>query len=179
MGTKARGAPGSGGTPATAQLSAAAIPFTEHHYTHDPRAASYGLEAAEALGVDPEVVFKTLLVQADASLGVVVVPVDRQVDLKAAAAALGAKRATMADSAAAQRSTGYVLGGISPFGQRRRLPTVLDESAWPTSASTSRVGAAASTSPWPSRTSSLSSTHRSRPSRGEAGQDSRRPAPYR
>lgn len=129
MGTKARGAPRSGGTPATAQLSAAAIPFTEHHYTHDPRAASYGLEAAEALGVDPEVVFKTLLVQADASLGVVVVPVDRQVDLKAAAAALGAKRATMADPAAAQRSTGYVLGGISPFGQRRRLPTVLDESA--------------------------------------------------
>lgn len=123
------------GTPATARLSAASIPFTAHHYTHDPRASSYGLEAAQALGVDPALVFKTLLVQTDAghasqaSLGVVVVPVDRQVDLKAAAAALGAKRATLADPADAERSTGYVLGGISPFGQRRRLPTVLDESA--------------------------------------------------
>lgn len=130
MGKKTRGDQASAaGTPATAQLSAAGIPFTEHSYTHDPRATSYGLEATQALGVDPGLVFKTLLVQADAGLGVVVVPVDRQVDLKAAAAALGAKRATMADPAAAQRSTGYVLGGISPFGQRRPLPTVLDESA--------------------------------------------------
>ncbi len=124
---------GAGGTPATVELTAAQVPFTEHEYEHDPRAQSFGLEAAQALGLAPEVVYKTLLVALESApppaLAVVVVPVDRQVDLKAAAHALGAKKAAMADPAAAQRSTGYVVGGISPFGQRRRLPTVLDDDA--------------------------------------------------
>ncbi|NYE03231.1 Cys-tRNA(Pro)/Cys-tRNA(Cys) deacylase [Kineosphaera limosa] len=149
-----------GGTPATSELHEAAVPFTEHEYAHDPRATSYGLEAAQALGLDPAVVFKTLLLSVEgmtaaapggagqspgqllgqspgqgsghgsgAGLGVVVLPVDTSVDLKAAATAFGGKRPALADPAAAQRSTGYVVGGISPFGQKRRLPTVLDESA--------------------------------------------------
>ncbi len=117
------------GTPATVALRAAGVPFVEHYYAHDPRASSYGLEAAAALGVETGIVYKTLLVQADGTLGVVIVPVDRQVDLKAAAASFGAKRATMAEPAVAERSSGYVVGGISPFGQRRRLSTVLDERA--------------------------------------------------
>ncbi|MDF1703411.1 MAG: Cys-tRNA(Pro) deacylase [Aeromicrobium sp.] len=100
-----------------------------HAYAHDPRATSYGLEAAEALGVDPDRVFKTLMIEADGSLAVVVVPVSGTVDLKAAASALGAKRAQLADPAAAQRATGYVLGGISPIGQKRRHRTVIDETA--------------------------------------------------
>jgi Cys-tRNA(Pro)/Cys-tRNA(Cys) deacylase len=117
------------GTPATVALTKAAVPYTVHTYEHDPAAASYGLEAAAALGLEPGQVFKTLLVDADGRLSVGIVPVDRQLDLKAVAAALGAKRATMADPAAAERVTGYVVGGISPIGQKRALPTVLDDSA--------------------------------------------------
>ncbi len=117
------------GTPATTALSRAQVAFTLHAYDHDPAAASYGLEAAAALGVEPGRVFKTLLVDTDGRLGVGIVPVDRQLDLKALATALGAKKAVMADPAVAARVTGYVVGGISPIGQKRALPTVLDESA--------------------------------------------------
>ena len=120
---------GDGGTPATVALTAAGIAFTARPYAHDPAAASYGLEAAEALGVDPARVFKTLLVDAEKGLAVGIVPVDRQLDLNALATALGVKRVQMADPNDADRVTGYVVGGISPIGQKRRLPTVLDDSA--------------------------------------------------
>ncbi|SDS25838.1 Cys-tRNA(Pro)/Cys-tRNA(Cys) deacylase [Nocardioides scoriae] len=118
-----------GGTPATLALERAGVEFSAHAYDHDPAAASYGLEAATALGLDPVTVLKTLLCEADGRLVVAVVPVAGQLDLKALAAAVGAKRAVMADPAAAERATGYVVGGISPLGQRRRLPTVVDASA--------------------------------------------------
>ncbi|CAI9419802.1 Cys-tRNA(Pro) deacylase [Nocardioides sp. T2.26MG-1] len=118
-----------GSTPATVTLTKAGIPYTVHEYDHDPRATSYGLEAAEALGLDPGCVFKTLLASADGKLVVGIVPVSQQLDLKALARALGASKATMADVAAAERATGYVAGGISPVGQKRPHPTVLDESA--------------------------------------------------
>jgi Cys-tRNA(Pro)/Cys-tRNA(Cys) deacylase len=117
------------GTPATAVLAAAGVPFTLHPYSHDPSAASYGLEAAAALGIDPARVFKTLMVEIDGRLAVGVVPVSGSLDLKALAAALGGKKAAMANPAAAERRTGYVLGGISPLGQRQPSPTVIDESA--------------------------------------------------
>ncbi len=117
------------GTPATAALAAAGVPFVAHPYSHDPAAASYGLEAAEVLGIDPARVFKTLMVDVDGRLAVGVVPVNGSLDLKAMAAALGAKKAAMADPAAAERRTGYVLGGISPLGQRQSSPTVVDDSA--------------------------------------------------
>ena len=120
---------GSAGTPATLALTRAGVPFTTHAYDHDPAAASYGLEAAELLGLDPDQVFKTLFVEVDGRLVVGIVPVSRQLDLKAVAAAVGGKKATMADPAAAERATGYVVGGISPLGQKRAHPTVLDESA--------------------------------------------------
>ncbi|MCP9960657.1 Cys-tRNA(Pro) deacylase [Streptomyces somaliensis] len=100
-----------------------------HEYAHDPASPSYGEEAAEALGVPPERVFKTLVADVDGTLTVAVVPVAGRLDLKALAAAVGGKRAVMADPAVAERTTGYVRGGISPLGQRRRLPTVLDASA--------------------------------------------------
>lgn len=116
-------------TPATAVLAAAGVPFTLHPYSHDPSAASYGLEAAEVLGIDPARVFKTLMVDVDGRLAVGVVPVSGNLDLKAMAAALGSKKAAMADPGAAERRTGYVLGGISPLGQRLSSPTVLDDSA--------------------------------------------------
>ncbi|KAA1423457.1 Cys-tRNA(Pro) deacylase [Mumia zhuanghuii] len=119
----------SAGTPATQAADRAGVPWTAHPYAHDPRSASYGLEAAEALGVGPETVFKTLLADCDGTLVVGVVPVDTQLDLKALAKAAGAKKATMADPAQAERVTGYVVGGISPLGQKRALPTVVDESA--------------------------------------------------
>lgn len=119
----------SGSTPATVALTRAGIPFIVRAYRHDPRATSYGLEAAEALGVPPERVFKTLLADVDGRLSVGVVPVTGQLDLKALARALGGSRASMADPAAAARATGYVVGGISPLGQKRRLPTVVDASA--------------------------------------------------
>ena len=123
------GRKGAGGTPATVALTRQGVAFTEHPYAHDPGAASYGTEAAERLGLDPDRVLKTLLVSVDGRLVVGVVPVSGQLDLKAVAAAVGGKRAAMADPAAAERATGYVVGGISPVGQRRRHPTVLDESA--------------------------------------------------
>jgi len=119
----------SAGTPATTALTRAGIPFGVHPYEHDPAAASFGLEAAAALGLRPAEVFKTLLVESEGGLAVAVVPVDRQLDLKAVAAALALKRVAMADPAVAERSTGYVVGGISPIGQKRALPTVLDRSA--------------------------------------------------
>ena len=117
------------GTTATIALDRAKIPYKLHEYEHDPRRVSYGLEASEALGVPPEHVFKTLVAAVDGSLTVGVVPVHRQLDLKALAAAAGGKRAVMAEVAAAERATGYVAGGISPVGQKRRLPVVVDESA--------------------------------------------------
>jgi Cys-tRNA(Pro)/Cys-tRNA(Cys) deacylase len=117
------------GTPATVALTAAGVSFTQHAYEHDPGAGSFGLEAADVLGLPPERVFKTLLVDSGAGLAVAVVPVSGRLDLKAMAAALGVKRVTMADPLAAQRSSGYVVGGISPVGQKRDLPTVVDESA--------------------------------------------------
>ena len=110
-------------------LTAAGVIFSQHAYEHDPGARSFGLEAAEVLGLPPEQVFKTLLVDTGAGLAVAIVPVAGQLDLKAMAAAVGAKRVTLADPAAAQRSSGYVVGGISPIGQKRALPTVVDESA--------------------------------------------------
>jgi Cys-tRNA(Pro)/Cys-tRNA(Cys) deacylase len=118
-----------GGTPATVALTRAGIDYTLHPYEHDPRAESYGLEAAEALGVDPERVFKTLMASLDGKLVVGIVPVTGQLDLKALARALGGTKAQMAEVAAAERATGYVAGGISPVGQKRPHPTVLDESA--------------------------------------------------
>jgi Cys-tRNA(Pro)/Cys-tRNA(Cys) deacylase len=120
---------GAGGTPATVALTRAGIPFTVHPYDHDPNARSYGLEAAEALGIPYERVFKTLVAQVDNDLAVAIVPVDTQLDLKALAGATGGKRAAMAEVAVSERTTGYVAGGISPLGQRRRLPTVLDATA--------------------------------------------------
>jgi len=118
------------GTPATRALTQAGVEFRLHPYDHEAGAPSYGLEAAAKLGVEPARVFKTLVVDVDGALCVGVVPVDRSLDLKALAAAVGGKRASMAERSAAERATGYVLGGISPLGQRRRLRTVLDESAF-------------------------------------------------
>ena len=123
---KARAA---GGTPATVALTRAGIPYEVRAYDHDPRATSYGLEAAEALGVDPARVFKTLLASLDGRLVVGIVPVSGQLDLKALARALGGSRAVMAEVSAAERATGYVAGGISPVGQKRAHRTVLDGSA--------------------------------------------------
>ncbi|MFD1214045.1 Cys-tRNA(Pro) deacylase [Arthrobacter sp. GCM10027362] len=124
----AKAAKQAAGTPATKVLLAAGVPHTLHSYDHDPAATNYGLEAATELGVDPERVFKTLLVSAEGSLAVAVVPVSGSLDLKKCAAALGVKRVAMADPEDAQRRTGYVLGGISPLGQRQPSPTVIDES---------------------------------------------------
>src|SRR6478752_4110194 len=112
------------GTPAIDAATRGGIAFALHEYEHDPRAESFGLEAAEKLGLDPARVFKTLVADVDGTLTVAIVPVGAQLDLKA----LG-KRATMADVRLAERTTGYVTGGISPLGQRKRLPTVLDQSA--------------------------------------------------
>ncbi len=118
-----------GRTPATVTLTGAGIAFTVHEYVHDPRAASFGLEAADALGLDPARVFKTLMATVDGALTVGIVPVSGQLDLKALARAIGGSKAAMADVSAAERATGYVAGGISPIGQKRAHPTVLDESA--------------------------------------------------
>ncbi|MCE5290425.1 MAG: Cys-tRNA(Pro) deacylase [Nocardiaceae bacterium] len=117
-------------TPATKILSAAKIPHEVHSYDHDPRVQSYGDEAATAMGVSADQVFKTLVIElADGKLAVAVLPVAAKLSLKSAAAALGSPKAVMADPAKAQRTTGYVLGGISPLGQKRLLPTVIDASA--------------------------------------------------
>jgi Cys-tRNA(Pro)/Cys-tRNA(Cys) deacylase len=105
------------------------IAFTVHEYAHDGANAAYGHEAAERLGVDPARVFKTIVVVAGVRAAVAVVPVAAEVDLKALGAALGEKHAALATPADAQRLTGYVVGGISPLGHKRRLPTVIDASA--------------------------------------------------
>lgn len=120
---------GGGGTPATVALTAAGTWFRLHPYAHEAGTTSYGEEAAAALGLAPERVLKTLLVDVDGELCVGVVPVAGRLDLKAVASALGGRRARMADPAVAERSTGYVVGGISPLGQRRRLRTVVDATA--------------------------------------------------
>jgi Cys-tRNA(Pro)/Cys-tRNA(Cys) deacylase len=112
------------GTPAIAAAERAGIAFRVHEYEHDPRAASFGREAADQLGLDPARIFKTLVADVDGELTVAVVPVEAQLDLRT----LG-KRARMAEPKAAERATGYVTGGISPLGQRRPLPTLLDDSA--------------------------------------------------
>lgn len=117
------------GTPATALLTKQKVAHTLHSYDHDPRHESYGTEAAEVLGIDATRVYKTLVAEVDGKLTVGVVPVTGQLDLKALAAAAGGKKAKMADPAAAQRATGYVLGGISPLGHRSRLAVVIDASA--------------------------------------------------
>ena len=117
------------GTPATVALTAAGIAFTPHSYAHDAANTNFGLEAAAALQLDPEQVFKTLLADVDGSLTVAIVPVTGKLDLKALAAAVGGKKADMADPKVAERKTGYVVGGISPIGQKTRHVTVLDETA--------------------------------------------------
>ncbi|MEV4638217.1 Cys-tRNA(Pro) deacylase [Actinoplanes sp. NPDC049548] len=117
------------GTPATVLLSAEKVAHELHPYDVSPDAPNYGALVAEALGVPPESLFKTLIAEVDGALTTAVVPVTGDLDLKALAAAAGGKRATLADRAAAERSSGYVRGGISPLGQRKRLPTVIDDSA--------------------------------------------------
>ncbi len=115
--------------PALRLLQQADVPHTVR-YEHDPTSElPFGLEAAAALGVDPARVYKTLVADVDGALVVAILPVAERLDLKALAAAMGARRAAMVDPALAERATGYVVGGISPFGQRKRLPTVLDERA--------------------------------------------------
>jgi Cys-tRNA(Pro)/Cys-tRNA(Cys) deacylase len=116
------------GTPATTLLTAQRVEHTLHPYDVSPDAPNYGALVAQALGIAPEQVFKTLIAEVDGSLVVAVVPVTGELDLKALAHAAGGKRAALADRAAAERSSGYVRGGISPLGQRRRLPTVVDDS---------------------------------------------------
>lgn len=128
MGKKASAA--GAATPAVAALVKSGVKHTLHPYEHDPGSElGYGLEAAAAIGVPPEQVFKTLCVRVDGELAMGVVPVDAKLDLKAVAAALGGKKAEMAAPADAERATGYVVGGISPVGGRKRLPVALDESA--------------------------------------------------
>lgn len=116
-------------TPAVVAVRRAGVQHRIHEYQHDPAAPSYGLEAAEKLGVDPARVYKTLVARVDGAFVVGIVPVDRSLDLKALADAAGGKRAEMAEPRDAERVTGYVAGGISPLGQKRRLRTVVDESA--------------------------------------------------
>ena len=118
-----------GGTRATEQLTRQHVEHRVHRYEHDPRHPSYGQEASEALGVPPERVFKTLIADVDGKLTVAVVPVAGSLDLKALAAAVGGKKAAMADPAAAERATGYVTGGITALGLRKPLPVVVDASA--------------------------------------------------
>jgi len=118
-----------GGTRATELLDRLGIRHVLHRYTHDPRHASYGQEASDALGVPPDRVFKTLIADVDGQLTVAVVPVAGSLDLKALAAAVGGKKAAMADPVQAEKASGYVTGGIAPVGLRRPLPVVVDETA--------------------------------------------------
>ncbi|MCA5922912.1 MULTISPECIES: Cys-tRNA(Pro) deacylase [Curtobacterium] len=120
---------GSPSTPATVALEAAGVPYTPHVYEHHESATNFGEEAAAALGLREEQVFKTLVVSVDGTLAVAIVPVANRLDLKAIAAAVGGKKATLADPALAEKRTGYVVGGISPVGQKTPLRTVIDESA--------------------------------------------------
>lgn len=117
------------GTPATVMLTRLGIPFTAHRYHHDPAVSEFGTEAAGALGLDPDRVLKTLLADVDGELVVAIVPVSGMLDLGALAATVGGRKAMMADSGLAERRTGYVVGGISPIGQKNRHRTVLDETA--------------------------------------------------
>jgi len=119
----------SGGTPATESLKRANIAHRLHPYEHDPRSTNFGDEAAEALGVDPQRIFKTLIANVDNKLVCGVVPVAGKLNLKALAAAAGGKKAEMADPAKAQRATGYVVGGISPLGHKTKIPVVVDATA--------------------------------------------------
>jgi Cys-tRNA(Pro)/Cys-tRNA(Cys) deacylase len=121
--------PTPGGTPALVALHGAGVPHTTHAYEHDVRSTAYGEEAAAALGVDPLRLLKTLVVDVDGRLVVAVVPVAGSLDLKALAAAVGGRRAALADQRAAERATGYIRGGISPLGHRTRLPVVVDAGA--------------------------------------------------
>ncbi|MDK9706858.1 MAG: Cys-tRNA(Pro) deacylase [Desulforhopalus sp.] len=117
-------------TPAINAAKKAKISYTVHTYVHDPSADSYGREAAEKLGIALERVFKTLVVELDGkNLAVAVIPVSTLLSMKQIAKAAGVKKAAMADTAAVERSTGYVLGGVSPLGQKKRLPTLIDSSA--------------------------------------------------
>lgn len=117
-------------TPAVNAARKAGIPFTLHEYEHDPNAQSYGLEAAEKLGFDPARVFKTLIIELDGgALAVGILPVNAMLNMKQAARALKAKRAALAERQAAERATGYIMGGISPLGQKKRLAVALDDSA--------------------------------------------------
>lgn len=120
---------GGAATPAIQELRRAGVDFTEHRYDHDPAVTDFGAEAAAALAVNPDRVLKTLLVDDGHDLAVAIVSVAAHLDLKAVAAAVGVKRVTMADPHAAEKATGYVVGGISPFGRRRTLRSVLDEHA--------------------------------------------------
>lgn len=117
------------GTPATALLTRQRVAFQLHEYHVDVQTPDYGAAVANALGIVPERAFKTLVAEVDGALTVAIVPVTGEVDLKAFAAAAGGKRANLADRTLAERTTGYVRGGISPLGQRKRLPTVIDSSA--------------------------------------------------
>ncbi len=129
MPSKSRPKP-TGATPAILAAERANIPFTTLAYTHNPAAPAYGPEAAAALGLDPATVYKTLIAAIDTTrLVVAIIPVTARLNLKALATAAGGKRADLADPAAAERATGYVLGGISPLGARRPLPTLLDATA--------------------------------------------------
>jgi len=130
------GKKGDGSTPATLALTKLGIDFTSHSYTHDASVTHFGDEAAASLGVEPGRIFKTLLAEVEglggrsrSALAVAIVPVTGRLDLKALAQAVGGKRAVMADPAVAERKAGYIVGGISPLGQRTKLPTVLDDSA--------------------------------------------------
>lgn len=117
-------------TPAINSATKAKIPYQIHEYTHDPATESYGLEAAEKLGLEPKRVFKTLVVTLDGkSLAVAILPVESQLNMKLIARAAGAKKAAMADKNEVMRSSGYVLGGVSPLGQKKLLPTFLHNAA--------------------------------------------------
>ncbi|MDR1790550.1 MAG: Cys-tRNA(Pro) deacylase [Propionibacteriaceae bacterium] len=119
---------GGGGTPALQTLDAAGVPYQIHEYAHDPRSTvGFGLESANVLGIEPERNFKTLMVDVDGELAVGCVPASGRLDLKAFAKSLGGKKAELADPALAERATGYIVGGISPLGQKRPAPTVIDE----------------------------------------------------
>jgi Cys-tRNA(Pro)/Cys-tRNA(Cys) deacylase len=128
-GIKLAGMAGHGGTRATDVLTRGGIRHTVHRYVHDPRHPSFGQEASEALGVPPDRVFKTLVADVDGALTVAVVPVSGTLDLKALAAAAGGKKAVLAEPAQAERATGYVTGGITSLGLRKRLPVMIDVSA--------------------------------------------------
>ena len=116
-------------TPAINAAKKAKVAFTVREYAHDPSCQSYGLEAAEKLGVDPARVFKTLVADLGRELVVAIIPVEAMLGLKQLAKAAGAKNAAMADKALVERTTGYVLGGVSPLGQKKRLRTFIDASA--------------------------------------------------